>query len=128
MRETLGQMSRYLIGAVLALVIDAAIVTVLVRFGAPVVLARLMAMLAGITTTYLFNRRYTFRPTHPASLGDWWRYVAAQSVGAVVNFVISTGLLYWSNREPWQIWGAIAAGAAVGFCINFFAARHRLHR
>jgi len=128
MRETIGQMGRYLIGAFLALAIDATIVTVLVHFALPVIVARIIAMIAGISTTYFFNRRFTFAPTHPASLSDWWRYAAAQSVGAAVNFGVSTTLLYLSNREPWQIWGAIGAGAAIGFCINFFAARARLHR
>lgn len=128
MRETIGQMGRYLIGAFAALAIDASIVTVMMHFGSPVIIARLLAMLAGITTTYFFNRRYTFSPSHPASLGDWSRYVAAQSVGTAVNFGLSTGLIYLSSREPWQIWASIGVGAGVGFCINFFTARRRLHR
>ena len=128
MRETIGQAGRYLIGAFIALAIDASIVSVGVKLGAPVIAARLVALLAGVTTTYFFNRRYTFTVAGPASLADWSRYVAAQSIGTALNFAISTGLLYCSDRSLWQIWGSVLLGAGVGFCVNFFAARKQLHR
>ncbi len=128
MRETIGQASRYLIGAFIALAIDASIVSIGVKLGAPVVLARLLALLAGVTTTYFFNRRYTFAVSAPASVSDWSRYVVAQSIGTALNFAISTGLLYLSDRSLWQIWGSVLLGAGVGFCVNFFAARRQLHR
>ena len=128
MRETIGQAGRYLIGAFIALAIDASIVSVGVKLGVPVILARLIALLAGVTTTYFFNRRYTFTVSVPASVANWSRYVAAQSIGTALNFAISTGLLYLSDRSSWQIWGAVLVGAGIGFCINFFAARRHLHR
>lgn len=128
MRETIGQAGRYLIGAFIALAIDASIVSVGVKLGVPVIAVRLVALLAGVTTTYFFNRRYTFTVASPASLADWSRYVAAQSIGTALNFAISTGLLYWSDRSLWQIWGSVLLGAGVGFCVNFFAARKQLHR
>ena len=128
MRETIGQAGRYLVGALIALAIDASIVSVGVKLGAPVIAARLIALLAGVTTTYFFNRRYTFTVTAPASWADWLRYVAAQSIGTALNFAVSTGLLYLSDRSLWQIWGSVLMGAGVGFCVNFFAARNQLHR
>lgn len=127
MRETVGQAGRYLVGAVIALAIDASIVSIGIHFGAHFIPVRIVAQLAGITTTYLFNRRYTFSPQHPASLGDWGTYVMAQAVGSLLNFAISTGLLFVSDRSLWQIWGAVLVGAGVGFCVNFFAARRQLH-
>ena len=126
-RETAGQAGRYLIGAFIALAIDATIVSVMVSMGAHVLIARLLAMLAGVTTTYAFNRRYTFAPSHPASFADWGRYVAAQSVGSAINFALSTGLLWLSDRSVLQIWGAVIVGAGAGFCVNFFTARRLLH-
>lgn len=126
-RETARQAGRYLIGAFIALAIDASIVSIGVKLEVPVVFARVFAQLAGITTTYLFNRRFTFSPQHPGSIRDWGRYVAAQAVGSLLNFAISTGLLYLSDRSLWQIWGAVLVGAAAGFCVNFFSARRQLH-
>lgn len=127
MRETANQAGRYLVGAIIALAIDASIVSLGIGMGGHFVLVRILAQLAGITTTYLFNRRFTFSPQHPASLGDWGRYVMAQAIGSLLNFAISTGLLFLSDRSVWQIWGAVLVGAGVGFCVNFFAARRQLH-
>lgn len=127
MRETANQAGRYLVGAIIALAIDASIVSLGIGLGGHFVLVRILAQLAGITTTYLFNRRFTFSPQHPASLGDWGRYVMAQAIGSLLNFAISTGLLFLSDRSIWQIWGAVLVGAGVGFCVNFFAARRQLH-
>ena len=127
MRQTVDQMARYLVGAVVALVIDMALVTVGVKVGVPVLLARLGGLLVGITTTYFFNRRFTFKSTHSASFRDWGEYLLRQSVGSLLNFVASTGLIYLSDRSIWQIWGAVLVGAAIGFCVNFFAARRQLH-
>jgi len=126
-RETLRQAGRYLIGAFIALAIDTAIVTVGVRWGIPVLAARLIGLLAGITTTYLFNRRFTFVPQRPAGFADWGQYALRQAVGTVLNFAISSTLIYLSERLIWQIWGAIFVGAAVGFGFNFFSARRQLH-
>ena len=128
MRETIGQAGRYLIGAFIALAIDATIVSVGLALGVPVIAARVVALLAGVTTTYFFNRRFTFTPSAEASFTDWGRYVAAQSIGTALNFAISTGLLYWFDQALWQIWGAVFAGAIAGFCVNFFSARRQLHR
>ena len=128
MRETVRQASRYLIGAFIALAVDATIVSVGVKSGAPVIAARMVALLAGVTITYFFNRRYTFATTGAATLADWGRYVLAQSLGSALNFAVSTGLLYLSDRTLWQIWGSVLVGAAVGFCVNFFSARRMLQR
>lgn len=127
MRETIGQAGRYLIGAFIALAIDMALVTVGVKLSLPVVVARLLGLLAGVTTTYFFNRRFTFSPQHVASLADWGRYLLRQSLGTALNFAISSTLIYLSERLVWQIWGAILLGAAAGFCVNFFSARRQLH-
>ena len=127
MRETLRQAGRYLMGAFIALAIDTAIVTVAVKWGIPVLAARSAGLLAGITTTYLFNRRFTFVVQRPASFADWGQYALRQSVGTALNFAISSTLIYLSERLIWQIWGAILVGAAVGFGFNFFSARRQLH-
>ena len=128
MRETLGQAVRYLIGAFIALAVDIGVVTLGMQVPFPTLAARILGLLAGVTTTYFFNRRYTFSPQHPASFQDWGRYLLRQSVGTAINFAVSSGLIFLSDRLWWQIWGAILVGASVGFCVNFFSARRQLHR
>lgn len=128
MRETLQQAGRYLIGAFIALAVDIGVVTLGMQAGLPVLAARSAGLLAGVTTTYFFNRRYTFSPQHPASLQDWGQYLLQQLMGTALNFAVSSGLIYVSDREWWQVWGAVLVGAAAGFCVNFFSARRQLHR
>jgi putative flippase GtrA len=126
-RETLGQAGRYLIGAFVALAVDMSLVTAGMQMGLPVLPARSVGLLAGVTTTYFFNRRYTFSPQHPASWRDWGTYLLRQSVGTALNFFVSSALIYLSDRLLWQIWGSVLLGAAAGFCVNFFSARRQLH-
>lgn len=128
MRETLQQAGRYLIVAFIALAVDIGVVTLGMQAGLPVLAARSAGLLAGVTTTYFFNRRYTFSPQHPASLQDWGQYLLQQLMGTALNFAVSSGLIYVSDREWWQVWGAVLVGAAAGFCVNFFSARRQLHR
>lgn len=128
MKKTLGQASRYFVGAVIALAVDVAIVSALLAIGLPRVLARSVALLAGITTTYIFSRRYIFVSEKPISLVEWGRYVVAQSMGTALNFVASTSLLYIGNGSMLHVGGAIFTGAGLGFCYNFFAARRQLDR
>jgi putative flippase GtrA len=124
---TAAQSVRYLTGAVIALCVDLAVVFVALYFGAPKLVARAIAMTAGITTTYFFNRRFTFRTTGGASLAGWSKYALAQSFGAAINFAVSSVLLLLGDGSRWQVAGAIVAGAGAGFLYNFFAARRILH-
>jgi putative flippase GtrA len=127
MQSTAAQSLRYLIGAVIALGVDLLVVFTALYFGFPRLLARAVGMVAGITTTYFFNRRYTFRTTAPASVGGWSRYALAQSIGAAINYFVSSALLLAGDGTRWHIAGAVIAGAAAGFVYNFFAARRVLH-
>jgi putative flippase GtrA len=121
------QASRYLIGAVIALIFDFCAVWVLLRIGVHPLIARGLALLVGITTTYFFSRRFAFSPDKPASWRDWSRYVAAQSVGSALNYAAGSALLWLGDGSTLQVAGAIACGAALGFSYNFFAARRLLH-
>ncbi|TAG04692.1 MAG: GtrA family protein [Burkholderiales bacterium] len=127
MRSTAAQSLRYLIGAVIALGVDLLVVFLALHFALPRLLARAVGMVAGITTTYFFNRRYTFRTTTPASVVGWSKYVLAQSIGAAINYFVSSALLLAGDGTRWHVAGAVIAGAAAGFVYNFFAARRVLH-
>ncbi len=126
MKKILGQASHYLIGAVIALALDSVIVVALVAMGVPKVVARTIGLTIGITTTYLFSRRYIFVSSQPISFSEWGRYALAQSVGSALNFALSTALLYVGNGTALHVSGAVIAGAGIGFCYNFFAARRQL--
>jgi putative flippase GtrA len=121
------QAGKYLVGAFIALALDFCAVWLLLRAGAHPFAARAVALLIGVTTTYVFNRRYTFSPDQPASLKDWLKYVSLQSVGTAMNYLIGAGLLLLGDGSTLHVAGAIFVGAVVGFSCNFFAARRVLH-
>jgi putative flippase GtrA len=127
-KQTTAQMSRYLIGAVIALAIDYAIVWSALRLGLHPWFARALGLLAGVTTTYFFNRRFTFDVVAAPSVREWSRYFLLQLVGSALNFAVSTIGLYWGDRSTLHVALAILAGAVVGFSYNFFAARRVLQR
>jgi putative flippase GtrA len=127
--KTPQQVCRYLIGAVIALAIDYAIVWSALRLGLHPWFARALGLLAGVTITYFFNRRFTFDATKlaaRASFSEWSRYFAMQLVGSALNFAVSTIGLYLGDRATLHVALAIVAGAVVGFSYNFFAARRVL--
>jgi putative flippase GtrA len=121
-------MSRYLIGAVIALVLDYTVVIGTLALGLHPWLSRALGLLVGITTTYFFNRRFTFAMGSEASVSEWLRYVATQAIGSAFNFLVSTVGIYLGDRSVWQVALAVAAGAVAGFSYNFFAARRILHK
>jgi putative flippase GtrA len=126
MKKILGQASHYLIGALIALALDFVIVATLVALGVPKFVARIIGLAFGITTTYLFSRRYIFVSSQSISFAQWARYALAQSVGSALNFTVSTALLYVGDGTTLHVAGAVIAGAGIGFCYNFFAARRQL--
>ena len=121
--ETGAQMRRYLVGALIALALDYLVVWFSMAVGVHPWIARILGLVVGISTTYAFNRRFTFAAQTEASFREWARYASTQLIGSVLNFSVSALGLYWGDDSAAQIALAIGAGAAAGFSYNFFAAR-----
>jgi putative flippase GtrA len=120
-------MSRYLVGAVIALVLDYCVVVAALHVGLPLWLSRVFGIIVGITTTYFFNRRFTFAAKlERASLREWAHYVSMQTVGTALNFLVSMAALYLGDKTVLHVAGAVCAGAVIGFSYNFFAAKRVL--
>ncbi len=125
--QRFSQMRRYLIGAVIALGLDYVVVLAALHVDAAAWMARLLGLLVGVTTTYFFNRKFTFvAKQETASFREWSIYCSMQAVGSALNFSVSTFALYLGSGSKFQIAAAVAAGAVVGFSYNFFAARRVL--
>jgi putative flippase GtrA len=120
-------MARYLIGAVVALVLDYCVVVAALYVGLPLWLSRSFGIVIGITTTYFFNRRFTFTTKlERPSVREWAHYVSMQTVGTALNFLVSIAALYLGDKTVLHVAGAVCAGAVVGFSYNFFAAKRVL--
>ncbi|MCI4643958.1 MAG: GtrA family protein [Hyphomonadaceae bacterium] len=82
---------------------------------------RLVSFLSAVTVTFLLNRRFVFAdraasaPVHV----QLYRYIAANSVGALLNLGIYTGLVL--TGWPWvsQPLIAFAIASATALIVNF---------
>ena len=111
-------------------IVDAGIVQILVSaFAANPYLARLLSFLVAATTTWMLNRRFTFKDIrHYGRFGEWSRYVFAMSGGFAVNFTIYSTLVYhYALIQRFPALG-VAVGSVGGFVINFSASRFWIFR
>jgi putative flippase GtrA len=112
-----------LVGAA-GFVVDAAIVWVLTSGGANTIIAQAIAFAVAVTVTWLLNRQFTFaQHASPNRLREWMHYVAANSLGAVVNngvYVLLVLTVAMFSKEPVL---AVAAGSLAGLVFNFTASR-----
>lgn len=110
--------------------VDAGLVQVLVSaFAANPYLSRMLSFLSAASTTWMLNRRFTFKDIrHYGRFGEWSRYVFAMCGGFAVNFSIYSAMVY--HYELIQRFPAlgVAVGSVGGFLINFSASRFWIFR
>lgn len=118
------------VGGVLGFIVDAGIVQALVSgFGWNPYLARLISFVAAATTTWLFNRRYTFKATGHYSLrGEWLRYMVAMSAGFVLNYGVYSALVFRFPLVKQMPALGVAAGSIAGLAVNFVSSRFWIYR
>lgn len=110
-------------------IVNLAVLTLLLWLGVPVRAAVALAILTAMVSNFILNREFTFSY---ARTGPFWRqmfgFIAASSVGAVVNYATVLVLLHaWPvlERLP-QI--ASVVGILAGLVFNFFASRYLVFR
>lgn len=114
---------------VIGLVVD----VVLLYLLAPMLgwyVARVISFLAAATTTWAFNRRYTFA-TRVSAKGSIWReyfsYLATMVAGAVLNYGAYVLTLHWVEGR-WAAALGVAVGSVAGMGANFLSARFLVFR
>ncbi len=120
---------RFAIVGIAGFIVDALILTALVRLGNWIPwLARLPSFAAAVLVTWVMNRSFTFgartvrpRTTRVDALG----YFAIQSIGALINLTLFVELLPHLANWPLPVTLAIAASAGLAF--NFVAANFWLY-
>jgi len=120
------QFALFCIAGVIGFVVDAGIVQALVVVGGfDPYLSRVVSFLCAMTTTWLFNRRYTFVANRDESLGrEWLRYFVAMLGGFAVNYGIYAALVYSLPLvRIWPVLG-VAAGSVAGLAVNYASSRY----
>jgi len=99
------------------------------QVGIAVGLARALAIWMAMSWNFFFNRRVTF--SHSRSRGilrQYWQFLVACSLGALVNWTISVSLPHWiSFFNNYKLIAAIA-GIAGGTVLNFLLSKQWVFR
>lgn len=117
----------FCVGGGLAFVVDAGVLHLLMaQVGLGPYLARLCSFMSAVTTTWLFNRSFTFAMAQArgrAVLHEWGRYVVSQLGGFGVNYTVYAAMV-WSSAlvRQWPVLG-VAAGSVAGLMVNYVLAQ-----
>ncbi len=124
------QILLFAISGALGFVVDAGIVQFLVReLGTNPYGARVVSFLAAATTTWAFNRRYTFSGRSSGSRRrELLRYLVAMAFGFALNYgTYAAFVLVWPLVREWPAIG-VAAGSIAGAAVNFLSSKYWIFR
>ncbi|MBA8883873.1 GtrA family protein [Dokdonella fugitiva] len=124
------QILLFAVSGVLGFVVDAGIVQFLVReLGANPYGARVVSFLAAATTTWGFNRTYTFAGHGGGSRRrQLVRYLVAMAFGFALNYGAYVAcVLLWPLVRQWPAIG-VAAGSVAGALVNFLSSKYWIFR
>ncbi len=115
------QVWRFVVTGGLAAIVDFGLYVALLTAGLHVNLAKTLSFIAGTTTAYLINRRWTFQAP-PSSA----RFVAVVVLYAV-TFTAQVGINYifymQFEDKPWRVPVAFVIAQGTATVINFFVQR-----
>ncbi len=114
-----GQSARYGGVGVIALLVDAAVLEIALRFGATPYAGRVLSLAVMVCTTWWLNRTITFRTKSAPSWREFGHYVMLALAGLLLNYGLFVAVT-WATGSHWAGLGAGSAAAAV---FNFFRYR-----
>jgi putative flippase GtrA len=129
MRPSKAELVLFSLAGAAGFLVDVGIVWIFTRAAVAPLTAQAIAFTVAVTVTWLLNRRFTF--AHHASpnwLREWLHYVAANSIGAVVNngvYALLVLTVATFSKEPVF---AVAIGSLAGLIFNFTASRALVFR
>lgn len=124
------QIVLFAISGAIGFLVDAGIVQLLVReAGMDPYGARVLSFLAAATTTWSFNRRYTFAGHGGASRRrELARYLLAMAVGFGLNYgAYALCVAAWPLVRSWPAIG-VAVGSVAGAVVNFLSSKYWIFR
>ncbi len=112
-----GQFIRFALVGLVAAGVDMGCTWLLIRAGLPPISARVPALAAAIVTSWLLNRRHTFRVGRAKSAGEFARFATIALTGAAINFALY-GALVLLGMPPVL---AIAVATLAVMLFSFFS-------
>ncbi len=121
------QVWRFIVTGGLSAVVDFGLYVALLAVGLHVNLAKTLSFIAGTTTAYLINRRWTFQAPPPSTA----RFIAVCALYAV-TYTVQVGINYvfyvaW-DEKPWRVPVAFVIAQGTATVINFIVQRAVIFR
>jgi putative flippase GtrA len=118
------QLVRFAVAGGVGFIVDAAVLYLCLWLGFGYFAGRLVSFLLAVFATWRFNRRYTFQVTGGRSIwNEWWHYLAAMSLGGVVNFGVYSAAILALPKHVWTPLLAVGLGSVVAMSVNFLSAK-----
>jgi dolichol-phosphate mannosyltransferase len=122
---TWSHLAQFLVVGLSGLIINLAILTLLLRLNVAAKAAVAIAIFVSMGWNFLLNRRFSFSYARDQSmLRQFFGFVAACSLGALVNYFVTTSI--WSVTPYRQL--AAVVGVLAGTLFNFVASRFLVFR
>lgn len=126
-RPTLGtQLTRFVLVGGLSFLVDYGIYQALLAAGVWVHLAKGISFIAGTTTAYLLNRRWTFNASGGQS--QFAAFLLLYAATFVVNVGMNALALHVLPARWWEITAAFVVAQATATTINFVVQRTLIFR
>ena len=122
-----SQLMQFLVVGALGTLVNLAALTALIHARLPIRWAVALAIWVAMSCNFVLNRRFSFSfARHGSWLLQYVRFVAASSLGALINYALTLWVLRRASAMPPQL--AALIGIAVGTAFNFVASRYMVFR
>ncbi|AHC23132.1 hypothetical protein TS71_22310 [Mycolicibacterium neoaurum] len=120
------QATRFVITGGLSAIVDFGLYVLMLQLGLHVNVAKTLSFIAGTTTAYLINRRWTFRaePSRARFIAVMVLYALTYAVQVGINYLF---YLQFEGR-PWQVPVAFVIAQGTATVINFVVQRTVIFR
>jgi putative flippase GtrA len=118
------QIMRFVVAGVVGFIVDAAVLYFGLALGLGYFGGRAVSFLCAVWATWQINRRYTFvAERQETAWSEWWRYLAAMSLGGVVNYTAYSATVVTFRDIRFLPIIAVAVGSLAGLAVNFATAK-----
>jgi putative flippase GtrA len=120
------QIWRFLVTGGLSAIVDFGLYVLFLRLGLHVNVAKTLSFIAGTTTAYLINRRWTFQapPSRSRFVAVCVLYGVTYAVQVGINYALYT---LWDDK-PWRVPVAFVIAQGTATVINFVVQRAVIFR